>query len=362
MNNQGERSRIAGMFPKYAYSTLDYTLQGVYDDLVRCITKFKESVPLNYGEVSFDDIVRVMKYIDADHPEIFWLDNYSVYSNVQTGVVARVAFKYSLKRAAVVRSQKKIEKSIKPFLESVNLSMSDYEAVKQIYENIITLTDYDSVGLEKSKRKRNPGVDDLRSIRGVIVDKKAVCAGYARATQYLLNRIGIECVYVVGETEQGPHAWNLLKLEGDYYYMDTTWGDHSNTKKKAKKSGIDYDHFCVTSEELFVTHTPDDHPPMPECVATRCNYHVRNGLFFDEYSFEQIKNVIDGVISRGETYVTVKFASEMAYDEAVDALFSQNELHEIIGYVNRTQKKIQSSYTYSKKSEMRIIDIRFELV
>ena len=156
--------------------------------------------------------------------------------------------------------------------------MSDYSVVLKIYENIIGLVDYDSIGLDESKSEPKANKpDDLRSIYGVFVKKKAVCAGYAVATQYLLNRAGIECTYIKGNTTQGYHAWNLLKLEGDYYYMDTTWGDRSNTDKSKSHEGIGYDYFCITTEELLKNHTPDEDFPVPLCTATKCNYKVRNG-------------------------------------------------------------------------------------
>ena len=69
--------------------------------------------------------------------------------------------------------------------------------------------------------------DDDQSIAGVFWKKEAVCAGYAGAVQYLLERIGVPCIYVDGSTQGSTegHAWNIVKLDGEYYYVDATNGD-----------------------------------------------------------------------------------------------------------------------------------------
>jgi len=52
----------------------------------------------------------------------------------------------------------------------------------------------------------------------------AVCAGYARLTQALLEAQGIPCLYVLGWTTQGYHAWNLALVDDEYIWLDSTWG------------------------------------------------------------------------------------------------------------------------------------------
>ena len=48
-----------------------------------------------------------------------------------------------------------------------------------------------------------------------------VCAGYAHAFQYCMQKLGIPAAYIVGYAGEA-HAWNLLQLGGEYYCMDVT--------------------------------------------------------------------------------------------------------------------------------------------
>ena len=69
--------------------------------------------------------------------------------------------------------------------------------------------------------------DDDQSIAGAFWKKQAVCAGYAGAVQYLLERLDIPCIYVEGDAANSTqgHAWNIVELNGQYYYVDATNGD-----------------------------------------------------------------------------------------------------------------------------------------
>ena len=61
---------------------------------------------------------------------------------------------------------------------------------------------------------------------------RAVCDGYSYAYEYLLQKAGIRSTVVAGragddEETAGPHSWNLVELNGQWYEVDATWNDIS---------------------------------------------------------------------------------------------------------------------------------------
>ena len=103
------------------------------------------------------------------------------------------------------------------------LMQMSIKKILYVYEKIVDEVDYDE------------SAPDNQNIYSIFVNRQSVCAGYSKATQYLLEQLGVFCTYVTGKTtEGGNHAWNLVKCNGDYYYVDTTWEIRCFSRKKAR--------------------------------------------------------------------------------------------------------------------------------
>lgn len=351
---KGPIERNPNAFNKYCYNLLNADEQAVYNTVLEAIGNYATEITALSAPVTDTQIQKILDYVQRDHPEIFWFQHGATfYYDTVTHIVNKLDFKYCLTPDETKKRQEKIDAATKSFMTSVTDSMSDYEVTLRIYENIIQLVDYDTIGLERQqKTELSPEVpDDLRSIYGVFVNKKAVCAGYAKALQYLLNVCGIECTYVTSST----HAWNLIKLEGDYYHMDVTWGDGSDTKKdKAQSSAINYDCFCITTAELqkLDSHTPDGVIKLPECTATKCNYHRRHGLYFEKFDFDKVRNIVCETVKCGKLDVTFKFASIDAYKDAKKQLVDGGKFREAIQYAGlKANVKLSTGYMHSMREE-----------
>jgi hypothetical protein len=113
-----------------------------------------------------------------------------------------------------------VNQQMDAYMLELNLDgLSDYEKTKKIYEFVIEKMDYVSTDLLKE-----------HSIVG-FVEGKGVCQAYAVAMNYLLERAGVPSRYIIGDikadlvTDFTGHAWNMVKLEGQWYHLDATWDD-----------------------------------------------------------------------------------------------------------------------------------------
>lgn len=93
--------------------------------------------------------------------------------------------------------------------------LSDYEIVCEVNDYLCDKIVYP---------EQEPYAADSHTAYSAFKKGSAVCDGYARAAKMLLNEFGIECDFVVGNAG-GGHAWNLVKLDGNWYHMDVTWND-----------------------------------------------------------------------------------------------------------------------------------------
>ena len=101
--------------------------------------------------------------------------------------------------------------------------------------------------------------------RDILIDQDGVCDAHARAYAKLLEAAGLEGRYISGDTPSGGHAWNLLKVNGIWYHVDTTWDNpvHSTEKvavdNSPEFSGMEgYHYFVLGDQEISSNHTWTD--------------------------------------------------------------------------------------------------------
>lgn len=314
----------------YAYDTLNEAEQIWYRDMEAILGGFQEKQPLS-GEglsqgLGEEDIDRIFQCVLNDHPELFYVEGYS-YTKYTRGVrIVSVEFSgtYNVDLETAREKEAQIQAAAAPILEGVPENATDYDRVKYVYDTLIRETDYELYS------------SDNQNIYSVFVNHASVCQGYAKAAQYLLNRLGVPCTLVLGTVDTGEgHAWNLVQVDGSWYYVDVTWGDASyqqeeDAEVQLSMPEINYDYLNVTTEELLRTHAIGGVVPMPECTATEANYYVREGALFESYDREQMAALFSRAAEQGRADVTVKCADEDCYREVLDALVEKQEIFEYL--------------------------------
>lgn len=273
-----------------------------------------------------DDVDHIFQAVLLDHPEYFYVTGYQYTRYTRADKLVRVEFlpTYSVSYETAVARKAEIEAAAAAILAQAPMTGSDYDKVKFVYEYVIRNTEY------------NLNAPENQNIYSVLCGGESVCQGYAKTVQLLLNRMGVECTLVLGYVDGGEgHAWNLVKIDGEYYYVDATWGDasyYSSTGEEIPMDFMDvsYDYLCVTTKEMSKTHTVSDKIAMPICNATAANYYVRNGAYFTQYDTAQLQSLIDSAILNGDAFITVKCASDAVYYDITTKLIDEQEIFEYL--------------------------------
>jgi hypothetical protein len=315
----------------FAYKSLNEAERAWYRDMERILGGFQEEGVLSRTglEGGLDDtcIDKVFQCVLSDHPELFYVEGYSYVKYAIGNKITALHFSgtYSMDLETAVVRREEIRAAVEELAAGISEDASDYEKVKYVYETLIRNTDYD---LE---------APDNQNIYSVFVRHFSVCQGYAKATQYLLNFLGVECTLVLGTVESGEgHAWNLVKVDGDYYYVDTTWGDVSYRTDGSGENGeismpeINYDYLNVTTEELLRTHSIGGEVPMPLCTAKTANYYVQEGALFTAYDREQMAALFQKAAGSGQNDITVKCADAACYEEILRILIEDQEIFQFL--------------------------------
>lgn len=326
----------------YAFGKLSEEEQEVYLEIFGALTEFKENVRLSSCDK--DLIADVFQCVLNDHPEIFYVEGYSYTEYTLGDILKKITFtgSYCFSREEVARKQEQIDDYVNQCLAGMRSDADEYEKVKYIYEYLIHHTDYDA------------SAKDSQNICSVFIERRSVCQGYAKATQYLLNRAGVFATLVLGQVIGGEgHAWNLVRIDGEYYYVDTTWGDASyqavggGNYPIEKIPTINYDYLAVTTEQMEQTHTPDNVVELPLCTAIDANYYVREGAYFTQWDEEKINKIFSDSYEKGEAYVTLKCEGAEVYRQMRETLIEQQGIFRYLNCPDKAVSYVENEKQYS---------------
>ncbi|MCM1267363.1 MAG: hypothetical protein NC302_05615 [Bacteroidales bacterium] len=325
----------------YAFAQLAEEEQDLYLEILDALLYFRENVRLSSCDK--DLISRTFQCVLNDHPEIFYVDGYTYTEYTLGTLLKKITFtgSYNISREEAAQKQTQIENYVNQCLVGLPKDADEYETVKYIYEYLIHHTDYDAAA------------KDSQNICSVFLERKSVCQGYAKATQYLLNRAGIESTLVLGRVVGGEgHAWNLVRIDGAYYYVDTTWGDASyqaagSSYPAGKIPTINYDYLCVTTEQMEQTHTFDNVVELPVCTATDANYYVREGVYFTDWDEEKVERIFADSYRKGEAYVTLKCAGPSVYQKMRGTLIDEQEIFRYLDCQGGSVSYVENEKQYS---------------
>lgn len=289
----------------YAYETLSTEQQTVYDEIYRIIMTHDSKVPVSTCDEKV--LEKAYRSVIADHGGIFWVSGYNYTQYTMGKKTVRIDFSpsYTVDRDERDSYQSRIDSVVDSILKNVDSSWGDYEKAKYVFEYLAGNIEYEM------------GTEQNQNIISVFLNKKTVCQGYANATQYLLSLLGIRAVVVTGTAEGDTHAWNLVRLDGAYYFIDTTWGNSSyNNGESGFGSFINYNYFGVTTAEISKTHQADGTLLLPDCTATADNYYVKEGKYITEWEPDVVGQIYGEAYRNGAVTEEIRFSDSSLYEQA----------------------------------------------
>ena len=325
---------------EYYFKQLTEEEQRVYRELLKGIRAREKEF---YLTISDDDSIdRSYHAVLKDHPEIFWVHNRekiykTTYSDSDYCVFTPG---YTYTDSEIDEIQTAMEQSFQEVRALIPEDAGDYEKVRIVYTYVIDHTQYQT------------GEDD-QSIAGVFWKKSAVCAGYAGAVQYLLERLDIPCIYVDGSTKGSTegHAWDIVKIGQEYYYVDATNGDqpdflNGDAAQLEEHKTIIYDYLCPFPEEYEKTYTPSEELTVPACTAKDLNFYVLNQGYFEDYSWQDIYDYCKMRLDNGAAVVRFKFGGQEAFSEACQELLDDGMVQNVAQYYMKLHGLGQVEYHY----------------
>jgi len=201
-----------------------------------------------------------------DNPDIFYIDVTKMYLLTEiTTTIFKKTYKVSVgcnNNVSYLSNEFPTEASVKEAESKIEeikwrvKHMSDYESVEKrirtVHDYMVDMVDYDiSVS--------NPNIYNMY---GALVKNIAVCEGYAKAFKYIMDDLNIPCIIVCGvakdkEGRVQNHAWNYVRIDGQWYAIDVTWDDPIIIGNGIVRKEVKYAYYLRGSDKFFEDHTED---------------------------------------------------------------------------------------------------------
>jgi len=231
-------SKLTG--EQYNFNTSYYPYYGMltdnekklYKQIYAHMLKVKNSfVP--YINVNVEEVKRTFEAIYNDHPEIFWVDTTYTYKYTKENKCVQIDLSYNDTAQDLEKHKKIFNAEVNKIILGAKKYKTNFEREKYVHDILVTTIKYDKTATMN------------QSAYSALINKNTICAGYARAFQYILMKLGIPTYYVVG-TSTVNHAWNMVKLDDGYYNVDLTWDNSDLTR---------YKYFNKTDSDFRTSHT-----------------------------------------------------------------------------------------------------------
>lgn len=213
------------------YAMLEAEMQQIYSQIYANAMSLTPSfTPV--ATVSVSQLKTVFEAVYNDHPELFWLETGYSCKYLRSGSCVEVALKYNRTADALEEARQAFEGAAGTIVSQAQGLGSDVEKERYVHDALMQLVEYDM------------SAPMNQSAYSALVGGRSVCAGYARAFQYMMQLLDIPCYYCTGFAGE-DHAWNIVKIDGAFYNVDVTWDDTDTPT---------HDYFNKSDREFGTTH------------------------------------------------------------------------------------------------------------
>ena len=215
--------------------------------------------------------------------------------------------------------------------------MSEFDKVKAIHDWLLNNVQYD-----ESAYSAGGAPETSYTVEGLLETGLAVCDGYAKTFQLMAERAGLEAIRVTGQAMSPygsleSHAWNQVKVDGQWYNMDVTWDDPVVSEDYGDNRC--YTYFMVPDSMIAGTHQASSDKktctapqPVEKLLPLLLAEEEQNNQPFvyceNEEAFKSAVSHIDGDTTQTTTIV---FCTDMSVSDAFK-LVQQNRPSTTVGY------------------------------
>ena len=296
-------------------NTLSKSEQNLYDQIYANAVDLDPDFNLT-TKIHSSKLRDIFDSVRMDNPDLFWLSTAYSYSYDNNDNVTSMTLGFYDMVNNLDSFKNDFYNCADSALEHIMGLDSDIEKVKHVHDLLTNINNYEFGPLDQSAYSG-------------ICQGKTVCAGYASAFQYYMQRLGILSATLYGDAGES-HAWSMVYLDGDFYEMDVTWNDPIGNPATTYY----YDYFNVSSSKMAESRIRNDRsallPKANGSIYSFSNWYGNDpGRNFDGLNYGKPKTNLPHLYPELDTRSSQNESVNRDLDEEEDSQVDEDDYEEI---------------------------------
>lgn len=184
--------------------------------------------------------------------------------------------------------------------------MSDFDKVLTIHDDLLEQVEYDITKFTATD---------------MLLKDKGRCDSYSRVMQLMLQMAGVPTMRIVGLGKNQAHAWNMVKVDGQWFHVDATWDD---PKMRKGESILRHNYFLLTDTEISKDHKWEK-GVYPVSSSEKAYYFKKIKAYFSEYEqfWKEVKKAFNDGDAGYEGYLTC-YKNDKTFEKEIETFAKAN--------------------------------------
>ena len=192
-----------------------------YEYIESALASMEDEIDISIYSIEAAELFDILNYILKSSPWLFFVNSSFTYSKNSAGNIKILYPEYTMSRDERAEAFDFCLYELEKILFYMPSGMDEFDIVLYLHDYICALFEYDEEC-------------ESRDMYGMLKNKKGTCQGYTYLFLELAKRSGLSCDVVYSDSM--CHIWNIIKIDGEWYYIDLTWDDGNKLGVVSHKS------------------------------------------------------------------------------------------------------------------------------
>lgn len=218
------------------------TADTLYDEVYANLIEYKPNFEIQFSGDTKSLNAQLNKVIqDVEIKDRYLYENISNWKISMTAKSTSATIKFQMQYMMTKQEEDFVNAQVAKLLPTLfTANAKDFDKVKAIHDYVVKKGQYS----DKTKGSQY-------STYTFLTENKGVCQAYALLMHKMLQQAGLDVRYVKGSAGNESHAWNLVKIDNEWFHVDATWNDPIGNKVDQ----VTYKYFLLTDSQIAKTHT-----------------------------------------------------------------------------------------------------------